>query len=121
MPIGNKFATNARLLVSLAFLISSCNPIARTSQNMNHFKITGSVVNMDDLPIAEATVYIETATVSHPDIGALTNDNGYFDFLDLRPGKYSIAVSKEGFEKLSKQVIIKDENVDLKFVLNYAD
>jgi protocatechuate 3,4-dioxygenase beta subunit len=54
--------------------------------------IAGRVTTTTGQPIGDAVVMI-TAGPSHPDIAALTSENGEFRMDDLLPGLYTITVN----------------------------
>jgi hypothetical protein len=59
--------------------------------------IRGRVVTSDHQAIAGAAVAI-SAGPPHPDIAALTDDNGQFLLGSVSPGHYQLTVSKKGYE-----------------------
>src|SRR5947209_10194432 len=64
-------------------------------------RITGRVVTGDTgRPVKRARAFITAAELSGGR-GALTDENGIFDFTELPAGRYTLTVSKSGFVSLS--------------------
>ena len=64
-------------------------------------RISGRVLAADNArPVRRARVFINAAEVPGGR-GALTDDNGAFNFTDLPAGRYTVTVSKTGFVSLS--------------------
>ena len=63
--------------------------------------MTGRVLAADNgRPVKRARVFVTAAEL--PDgRGALTDDNGVFDFVELPAGRYTLTASKNGFIGLS--------------------
>ena len=55
--------------------------------------IQGYVCDELGRPVAEAAALISKGVGSHPDIAALTGDDGCFSFDDLVPGEYDIFIN----------------------------
>lgn len=58
--------------------------------------LVGVVRTTDKQPIPDARVLVVSGP-THPDIAALTNENGRFRLGGLEPGRYRIEVDAEGF------------------------
>ena len=59
--------------------------------------IVGTVVDVNNDPIAGATVTLESSALKDPRT-VLSNDNGFFQFNDLEPGSpYHVTISAQGF------------------------
>ncbi len=68
--------------------------------------ILGTVVDIGDDPIPDATVILRAPAVDH--LTVVTKDDGSFAFHDVTPGTvYQITVSAEGFEEWSSPVTIE--------------
>lgn len=64
-------------------------------------RITGRVSTADGRPVTGAAVLI-AAGPPHPDISALTGDDGEYALDDLRPGRYEILVNAEGYGQIRR-------------------
>ena len=65
--------------------------------------ITGTVTAKDDQqPLARAQISV----VGHPQLGAITNDNGRFNMLNVPPGTYTIRARILGFTPIERSVTI---------------
>ena len=67
--------------------------------------ISGTIVDQQHGSVPGATVQItdELKTTSQT---TQTDENGYFTFSGVRPGKYTLSVEKKGFEKLEERDIL---------------
>ncbi|MFO7663140.1 MAG: carboxypeptidase-like regulatory domain-containing protein [Chloroflexota bacterium] len=54
--------------------------------------VAGIVYDSTNRPLAEAVVMIVDGP-THPDIAALTGDDGSYDYNELLPGRYQIAAN----------------------------
>lgn len=88
---------NILMTFALATLFAACTPVEYDT----FATITGTVVNADDQsPIDGATVSLSPSGKS-----AYTDDNGYFQFVDLdAPQQYTIQVQKSGYKTSRKTV-----------------
>src|ERR1700738_5149614 len=87
--------TNLRLVLAVSFLfLIAAQALA---QGETTSAIMGHVTDATNAAIPGATV-----TIRNPQTGlqrsAKTDDEGRFDFPQLRPGTYSVKVEAEGFE-----------------------
>ena len=57
--------------------------------------IEGMVVDPQGRPLADVTVVIKTGDQPHPDIGAVSGDDGSFSFEGLTGGNYVLAAYAE--------------------------
>lgn len=62
---------------------------------MSRGRIEGLVLDRRGRPVAGCTVMLTGASPDHPDIAALTGDDGAFSFLDLEPGSYEVLARAE--------------------------
>ena len=53
------------------------------------------VLDQQDRPVAGCAVLLTGASPDHPDVAALTADDGTFSFLDLEPGHYEVLARAE--------------------------
>ena len=63
-------------------------------------RISGRVISDTGRPVKRARAFITAAELSGGR-GALTDENGIFDFTELPAGRYTLTVSKSGFVSLS--------------------
>src|SRR5262249_1171014 len=91
-PAPMMLSTPFRVLVSIAFLISSAR--AQTTAA----SVSGTVTDPAGALVAQARVAarnIATGVVSN----TVTNDSGVYVFGTLQPGTYQISVEHPGFQK----------------------
>jgi hypothetical protein len=88
-----------RLVVLFAFFVAaSLSAEIALAQSVSGV-ISGTVVDQQQRPVRGATVrMIDQLHTTSPTTE--TNEDGYFVFTQLAPGKYRLSVAKEGFEKL---------------------
>jgi hypothetical protein len=93
------------ILVFLAFFQAVSLPAGIAFAQSVNGLISGTVVDQQHGSVPEATVQItdELKTTSQT---TQTDEKGYFTFSGLRPGKYTLSVEKNGFEKLEKRDIL---------------
>ncbi|SPF48058.1 conserved exported hypothetical protein [Candidatus Sulfopaludibacter sp. SbA4] len=95
------------LLVATAFL---CIALAGFAQSTNSSDLRGTVTDSTGAVIPGAKVTIlnsETGVTTE----LTTNDAGIYDAVSIRPGKYKITFSKEGFGKLVREEVTLDVGV----------
>ena len=103
-------------------LILAVSAVAVFAQGGTTSGINGRVLDTDGNPLAGATVKIvhsETATVA----GAITNKNGKFNIVGLRPGgPYNVTVTMVGYEPAEKLEfnIALNQNLNMNFTLIQA-
>jgi hypothetical protein len=94
-----------RLLALALILLHSCatrgaqNPIADQSTVRDaRFNIAGTIVNaLDGAPLRQARVSIFDASNRANTIWMITSEDGHFEFLQLKAGKFSLQGAKRGF------------------------
>lgn len=94
-----------RLLVLALILLHTCatrgaqNPIADQSAVRDaRFNIAGTIVNaLDGAPLGQARVSIFDASNRANAIWMITSEDGHFEFLQLKAGKFSLQGAKRGF------------------------
>jgi TonB family protein len=84
------------LIASLIFPFISSLPAA--SQG----RLFGRVIDENGKPVRAATVFVSNASTNR---AALTNAQGYYVFLGISEGKYSLKVFKTGLPKTSREGI----------------
>lgn len=98
-------STRFRLLAVALILLHSCatlgaqNPIADQSAAQEaRFKIAGTIVSaLDGAPLGQARVSIFDASNRAIAIWMITSEDGHFEFLRLKAGKFSLQGAKRGF------------------------
>src|ERR1700674_709876 len=101
-------ATTMRTL--LVAELSLCMAVAGFAQSTNSSDLRGTVTDSSGAVIPGATVTIvntETGVTTN----LTTNDAGIYDSVSIRPGKYRIPFSKEGFGKLVRDGVTIDVGV----------
>ena len=103
----NFFSRSRKSLFLLFFLCMSAFTWAQ-------FKVSGTVVNAGTgKPLSQASVYINNSTS-----GAVSNENGEFEFVVKRPGFYEVVVSYVGFQTLVYKASIQDKDLRITFKLD---
>jgi len=87
-------------------------PFSGLTQN---FSILGKVVDTDNNPIEFANVVLYESEEKQYLIGTSTDNNGYFNFVNLIEGTYFIEISFIGLEKFEQKIILTG-SVDLKTI-----
>ncbi len=80
--------------------------------------IEGQVLDPEGRPVAEAAVYVVSATASMPDIAQLTADDGRFTLAAPLPGRYTIGARSDAYGQAQADVEVGDEEsvaVELRF------
>jgi hypothetical protein len=91
--------------------LAGCLLVASTSAHATEAAVTkagivGTVVDISDDPIPNATVILLAPEVDH--ITAVTKDDGSFAFHDIMPGiDYQVTVTAEGFGEWSSSVTVE--------------
>jgi hypothetical protein len=94
----------------LAAALSLCMAVAGLAQSTNSSDLRGTVTDSTGAVIAGAKVSIvNTETGVSTDL--TTNDAGIYDSVSIRPGKYRVTFSREGFGKLVRDGVILDVGV----------
>lgn len=105
----------------IAFCLLILLSVSVFAQDLDDVTISGKVVDSNNAPIAGASV---TATLVSTNIErtVTTNDDGFYRFIELKPGIYKIKVSASGFgakERIDLQTI-SGQNLQLNFDLDPA-
>jgi len=80
--------------------------------------ISGTVLDPDGQPAAEARVYFIDGPVPLPDIAGLTDHSGEFTLTAPAPGTYKIGCSADGFASTTVTVnITTGQNVQVEIQL----
>jgi outer membrane receptor for ferrienterochelin and colicins len=83
-----------------------------SSSAQKGWKLDGLVVDSNQRPVANVNLHLS------PNSRSVSTDNkGYFVFENLKPGEYKIAVSLQGFERLTDSVEIKRNNLKKTYIL----
>ena len=69
----------------------------------------GHVISDQGVPISDARVMILDGPTPYPDIAALTNNRGWFQFDNLCPGSYTILVNIDDCEPATVTVTVKEQ------------
>ena len=69
-----------------------------------HGSIDGRVITRDGQPVVDATVAVTGDSPPHPDIAALTDEEGRFEFHDVIPGKYELTATSDQYSSARCQV-----------------
>ena len=73
----------------------------------NQSIISGTVLDPDRRPVADARVYFIEGPVPLPDVAVLTDHNGEFTLTAPAPGTYQIGCAANGFEPVSATVHVE--------------
>lgn len=100
------------LLLGLALVAASCdwNRVGA---------IQGAVVDGTSARVPDAIVMVIDQS-TNSSIGLRTDSSGEFTASDLKPGKYTLAVRKEGFLPASRTNIVVDSHRTIRVDLNLA-
>jgi len=101
-------ATSLRALLLAA--VSLCMAVGGLAQSTNSSDLRGTVTDATGSVIPGVVVTIvntETGITTN----LTTNDAGIYDSVSIRPGKYRITFSKEGFGKLVRDGVTLDVGV----------
>ncbi len=100
-----------KLLLALSCLMIATCACAAT--------ITGTVKDPSGAVIAGAGVEITGGSLGQP-VALLSDGQGRFSSPDLKPGKYTIRVTHDGFEPQSESVDLRENAADLQLTLAVA-
>ena len=95
-----------RSFLSVILFVLSFNAFAQD------FSILGRVVDAENNPIEFANVVLLAGEEKEFLIGTSTDDNGYFNFVNLIEGTYFIEISYVGLEKFEQKLVLTG-NLDL--------
>jgi len=76
------------------------------------FTITGTVLDGKNEAIERATVFIDGSQK-----GTVTNAQGEFNFLNIKPGTYQVIVNMIGYGSKKQNVIIQDKSASLNIIM----
>ena len=83
----------------LVFTISLCATINLFAQNAT--KITGQINDNNGKAITAATIMLQAAKDSSLVKTAITNSNGLYEIIQVKPGRYFVSSSVVGMQKTS--------------------
>src|SRR6201997_2277683 len=92
------------LLTTLASLFGINSGKGAFAQSVNGL-LSGTVLDQHDRAVVRATVRV-VDQLNATSQTTQTNEDGYFVFAQLRPGKYTLSVEQSGFEKVEKRDIL---------------
>ncbi len=98
-----------RSFISAVLFVLTLNTFAQ------NFSILGKVVDVDRNPIALANVIIYEGEDKEFLLGTATDDDGYFNLVNLEEGTYFIEISFIGLEKFEQKIVLTG-NLDLKTI-----
>ena len=99
-----------RSFLSVILFVLSINAIAQ------NFSILGKVVDEANQPIELANVILLEGEEKEFLIGTSTDDNGYFNLVNLSQGTYFIKISFIGLEEFEQKIVLTG-NLDLKNII----
>ena len=85
---------------------------AASSFAQNPAQVSGKITGDNDKPLSEATITLLKAKDSSLFKSALTNSNGVFKILSVKPGSYFITVTSVGYTKKSSATFTIAEGQD---------
>ena len=92
----------------LVFTISLCATINLFAQNAT--KITGQINDNNGKAITAATIMLQAAKDSSLVKTAITNSNGLYEIIQVKPGRYFVSSSVVGMQKTSSAIFELKEN-----------
>jgi hypothetical protein len=92
------------------------------AQDLDDVTVSGQIVDSNSLPIAGATV-TATHTQSNAERTIISNDEGRFRFIELKPGIYRISASAPGFgpKEANGIAMLSGQNLRLDLKLSPAE
>lgn len=93
---------NTSFLIALIFSLL----LAAGAQAQNAAKISGTVADPNGAVIAGARVTLRDGVAR----SVLTDQNGFFEFINLPPGDYELRISAEGFAPEARRVALANQN-----------
>ncbi len=108
--------------LSLAILSIFLFAFAVSPQDLDDVTLTGRVTDSNGLAIVGATVKA-TLVDTGAERTVVTNDDGRFRLIELKPGLYKVAVSQSGFgtKERSDLQTVSGQNLQIDFQLAPAD
>ncbi|MEQ1924338.1 MAG: carboxypeptidase regulatory-like domain-containing protein, partial [Pyrinomonadaceae bacterium] len=108
--------------LSLAIISIFLFAFAVSPQDLDDVTLTGRVTDSNGLAIVGATVKA-TLVDTGADRTVVTNDDGRFRLIELKPGLYKVAVSQSGFgtKERSDLQTVSGQNLQIDFQLAPAD
>ncbi len=99
-------------------LILLISTFAVFAQDLDEVTISGKVSDTNNAPIVGATVTAKLIGTG-AERTAVTDDEGRFKFIELKPGTYTVKVSMQGFgaQEQADLVTVSGQNVQLTFTL----
>jgi len=76
------------------------------AQSIPTGKLTGTLTDTDNAPLPGVTVTIESPALILPQMTAVTNERGLYNFFSLPSGKYSVKFELSGFKTIIREGII---------------
>jgi len=98
--IGARIPAIIVLLAAAAVL-----PTGLAFAQASHGLISGTVVDPQGTPVPEARVVVQNNLTTARET-TRTSHTGYFVFLEVLPGTYTLSVEKEGFQKIEQTNIV---------------
>ncbi len=82
------------------------NPTAKTPRNLDKYRVFAfslfSLIISGYIKDGNATIAGATILVKGSQLGATSNEQGYYELVDVKPGVYTLTVSYLGYLKESK-------------------
>jgi hypothetical protein len=94
------------LALFLLFIVGAGSTLSVWAQSTSTGTIAGTVTDQSNAVVSGAAVTL-TDTSTRNSRSAATNDAGRYTFVDVAPGIYDLAVSKQGFSTSKTQTTIK--------------
>ncbi len=108
------------IMISAAVIVLTS--LFTAAQDLDDVTISGKIVDSNKLPIAGASV-IATHIESNNERTAVSNEDGNYRFVELRPGTYSISAAVTGFgpKRSAELRLWAGQNLRLDLMLSPAD
>jgi hypothetical protein len=90
-----------------------CNSWEEGGDVVSTYSYSGSVTDSEGAPIADVTAQLSGAN----NYSATSDANGAFSFTEVKPGHYTLSLSREGYKSFSQEVDIEADVTDMAVTL----
>ena len=114
--------SHRRLALSLISVFVFAASIFVSAQDLDDVTISGRITDSNNLPIVGATLIATEITIGS-ERTIVSNAEGRYKFIELKPGTYKVKASANGFGAKERVdiIVVGGQNVQLDFKLSPAD